>query len=279
MTDPALAAVSAAVRYIEEHPGQRPALAEVARAVHYSPWHLHRAFSWAMGLPLCRYIRRQLTRAALLLATTGRDILEIGQEAGYDSQRAFTAAFRAHYKQSPGAFRQEGNYWPLQLPVPPGEGPSGRGLLLAAAEPRDVPGWMELAARVVGDFPGFSPDSHREKLLEGIAEGRALVLRDGAVHGMPAGAAPLAGAAAFSREEGEVCFLAVHPQYRGMGVGRLLLEEAERRMGGKRGITITTFRAGDRGDNGQRAAYLGLGFTPGELLTQYGYPTQRLYRL
>ena len=43
-----------------------------------------------------------------------------------------------------------------------------------------------------------------------------------------------------------------------------------------RPIAITTFRAGDRADTGQRAAYRRLGFREAELLTEFGYPTQRM---
>ena len=43
-----------------------------------------------------------------------------------------------------------------------------------------------------------------------------------------------------------------------------------------REISITTFREGVKADTGQRAAYKRLGFAESELLTEFGYPTQRL---
>ena len=43
-----------------------------------------------------------------------------------------------------------------------------------------------------------------------------------------------------------------------------------------RSISITTFREGDKADTGYRDAYLNLGFAEAELLTEFGYPTQRL---
>ena len=42
-----------------------------------------------------------------------------------------------------------------------------------------------------------------------------------------------------------------------------------------REISITTFRQGDKADTGQREAYKRLGFAEAELLTEFGYPTQR----
>ena len=80
------------------------------------------------------------------------------------------------------------------------------------------------------------------------------------------------GAAAFSRETGAIHFLGVHPQYRNQGVTEAFLNH----LSGDGQLSITTFRDGDRADTGQRREYLNLGFLEAELLTEYGYPTQRL---
>ena len=44
-------------------------------------------------------------------------------------------------------------------------------------------------------------------------------------------------------------------------------------------ISLTTYREGDKADTGYRKEYLRLGFSEKELLTEYGYPTQRLVLL
>ena len=41
-------------------------------------------------------------------------------------------------------------------------------------------------------------------------------------------------------------------------------------------LSVTTFRKNDRADPGYRSLFLSLGFTEAELVTEYGYPTQRL---
>ncbi len=43
-----------------------------------------------------------------------------------------------------------------------------------------------------------------------------------------------------------------------------------------REISITTFREGDRADTGYRKALKELGFAEAELLTEFGYPTQKM---
>ncbi len=40
-------------------------------------------------------------------------------------------------------------------------------------------------------------------------------------------------------------------------------------------ISITTYRAGDKADTGYRKVIQELGFAEAELLTEFGYPTQR----
>ena len=41
-------------------------------------------------------------------------------------------------------------------------------------------------------------------------------------------------------------------------------------------VSVTTFREGDKADNGYRDAFKNLGFAGAELLMEFGYPTQRL---
>ena len=45
---------------------------------------------------------------------------------------------------------------------------------------------------------------------------------------------------------------------------------------GRREISITTFRQGDKADTGQREEYMGLGFAEADPVTAFGYPAQKL---
>ena len=83
------------------------------------------------------------------------------------------------------------------------------------------------------------------------------------------------GVMGFSQGTGSIDFLAVHPQYRHLGITKLFLDKlAEELLCGKE-ITLTTYRAGDKADTGWREEYRRLGFAERELLVEYGYPTQR----
>lgn len=126
---------------------------------------------------------------------------------------------------------------------------------------------MALAALVIDGFPCFEEAEHREWLKRQIEQRQAFVIRDQAL---------LAGAAAYSRRTGSIDFLGVHPQYRRHGIAEAFLDFILHTLSAGRRISITTFREGDKADTGQRAFYQELGFAESELLTELGYPVQRL---
>lgn len=104
------------IEYIEEHISEHISLEEVADAAGYSKYHLHRMFSATVGLTMHQYIkRRQLTEAAERLIFSEDSIIQIGLDAGYDSQQAFLLAFKGIYKLTPQKFRKEHQYRPIQL--------------------------------------------------------------------------------------------------------------------------------------------------------------------
>ena len=86
--------IIAVIDYIETHLQEKLDLETVAKAVHYSKYHLHRMFTGTVGLTIHDYVqRRQLTEAAKLLVLSDRPILEIALSAGYESQQSFTSKF------------------------------------------------------------------------------------------------------------------------------------------------------------------------------------------
>jgi AraC family transcriptional regulator len=87
-------------------------LSELADHACLSPFHFHRLFTAVVGEGPAEYVRRlRLERAAHELSTTQRAVADIGREAGYGSQSAFTRAFRARFGSAPGVFRHERGRW------------------------------------------------------------------------------------------------------------------------------------------------------------------------
>ena len=262
--------IEAVIDYIENHLDGKLELKTVAEAVHYSKYHLHRLFTDTVGMTIHDYVqRRQLTEAAKLLVFSDQPIIEIALICGYESQQSFSLAFKAMYKSPPAEYRENRCFYPLQLRFTLHRNMSAvkftmQDIRLARRE--DVPDWMNLMRLVIDGYPVMDEDDYSAKLEESIDEKRALVLKAGNV---------LIGAMAFTYSPGSIEFLGVHPQYRSRGIQRLFLDALLEIYLPGREISTTTYRAQDKADTGHRNLLLQLGFAEKELLTEFGYPTQR----
>lgn len=264
--------VMTAINYIESHLHEKLDLKTVAKAVHYSKYHLHRMFTDTVGLSIHDYVqRRQLTEAAKLLVFSDNPILEIALSAGYESQQSFTDIFKAMYKKSPKQYREEEEFYPLQLRYVLNENPTDLDeknwqdkIVFATKE--DIPKWIELVHLVIDGFPHLDEKQYLEQLQEYIKNKRALILKD---------ADTAIGIMAFNEMTGSIDFFGVHPQYRKRGIAKAFCEKVLHDLTNSSQISITTFRAGDKADTGYRKIWGSLGFAEAELLFEFGYPTQR----
>lgn len=270
MGNPSVTRIEAVIDYIENHLDGKLELKTVAEAVHYSKYHLHRLFTDTVGMTIHDYVqRRQLTEAAKLLVFSDQPIIEIALICGYESQQSFSSAFKAMYKSPPAEYREKRCFYPLQLRFALHRSMSAMEFTMQdihLARREDIPDWMNLMRLVIDGYPVMDEDDYSAKLEESIDEKRALVLKAGNV---------LIGAMAFTYSPGGIEFLGVHPQYRNRGLQRLFLDALLEIYLPGREISTTTYRAQDKADTGHRDLLLQLGFAEKELLTEFGYPTQR----
>lgn len=260
-----------AIAYIEANLNNRLDLTSIANALHYSKFHLHRTFNQTLGLTLHAYAqRRQLTEAARLLTASRLPITEIALSSGYASQQAFSDVFKAMYKTSPADFRARNFFYPLQLPLRLQNAATGADFSLADLKPAqaaDIPAWLDLARLTIDGFPCLEEAEYLAKLRQYIDRKQALILYDQQT---------AIGVMTFSAAAGSIDFLAIHPQYRHLGLNRLFVDKLHQELLPGRTLSLTTYRAGDKADTGWRQEYRRLGFQEAELLVEFGYPTQRL---
>jgi len=84
-------------------------LESLAKELHYSKFYLARIFAEQTGSTIGKYIQgRRLTLAAWKLVETKKPIIDISYEAHYNSQQAFTLAFRRLYRCTPQVYRKRG---------------------------------------------------------------------------------------------------------------------------------------------------------------------------
>lgn len=101
--------------YIEDHIDKEMNIDKIAESVGYSKFYLNRIFSECTGITIYKYLQsRRLTIAAEKLTETKEPIAQIAYEAGYDSQQAFSLAFKQLYVYPPKVYRSIGVFVPKQ---------------------------------------------------------------------------------------------------------------------------------------------------------------------
>jgi AraC family L-rhamnose operon transcriptional activator RhaR len=99
-------AVLGCIQRLEADPARPWTLAELARDAGVTGAHLSRLFKRAAGLPPLAYLTRwRLERAAALLVQTPHPVADIAAEVGWLDANLFSRRFRAHFGESPSAYR------------------------------------------------------------------------------------------------------------------------------------------------------------------------------
>ena len=110
--------LKAAIDYIDSNlDADDLTVSNVASQVGYSAFHFHRVFSGATGESVTEYIRkRRLAEAGAKLVGAGElSIGQIATEAGFESQEAFTRAFKKMYSVTPRAYRKGERAVPIAI--------------------------------------------------------------------------------------------------------------------------------------------------------------------
>ena len=101
--------VQRAVDWIEEHPGERVQVCDLARAAYCSEAHFSRVFRAIVGISVMQYVRcRRLSLAGRELTLAGEKIINVALKYGYETPEAFAKAFKRFHGISPAACRKKG---------------------------------------------------------------------------------------------------------------------------------------------------------------------------
>lgn len=268
--------ILATIDYIETNLEEPLTLEKVAEVLGYSSFYLHRMFTKTVDLTMHEYIkRRRLTEAAKLLIFSRRPIVEIAMQAGYESQQAFSTIFKSMYKLPPQQFRENQSFYPLQMRFEFDKATLKANLknerdakqTIILAREKDIADWMRLVRLVIDGFPCLDECEHINTLKRYIAKKSAFIMKSSDV---------ATGIMMISYKTGSIDFLGTHPLYRNRGIVQALLTEAISVLTSHKQISITTYREGDKADTGHRNVLKKLGFAEGELLIEFGYPTQKM---
>lgn len=99
-----------AMTYIEEHLCEEMDYRVFGRILCCSASEFSRIFAFAAGIPISEYIRRRrLSMAALEIQRDHGKIIDVAMKYGYESQAAFSRAFKAMHGITPMAARNAGS--------------------------------------------------------------------------------------------------------------------------------------------------------------------------
>ncbi|NGZ75376.1 AraC family transcriptional regulator [Saccharibacillus alkalitolerans] len=91
--------------HIEDHLKERLTAEELASLAGFSLYHFYKVFQSRTGLPVMEYIRRRRLAYAAADLTSGRTLLEIALDYGFETHAGFTKAFRKTYGLTPEQYR------------------------------------------------------------------------------------------------------------------------------------------------------------------------------
>ena len=137
---------------------------------------------------------------------------------------------------------------------------------ISHAEKTDINEWMKLVDVVKNDFTGLIKEEYEKILLDNIEAKTALCAKNKDV---------IIGILLFSVEENILSFLAVHPEYRGIGTATALIRNMVKKFPKNSNIWVTTYREGDTKGEAARILYKKCGFEEGELIEEFDYPCQK----
>jgi len=95
------------IDFIEHHMFERISVHDIANSAFYSTYYFCRVFRALVGDSPKEYLRkRRLTIAANKLLTDDIGILQLAINCQFESQEAFTRAFKSHFKTTPAQYRK-----------------------------------------------------------------------------------------------------------------------------------------------------------------------------
>lgn len=120
MNDPTALTIATMLAWINDHRDEPLTLERIAARAGYSPFHFARLFAAATGTGVIAHLRhRRLVAAARRLRDQpGTSLVGLALDSGFDSQEAFTRAFRRTFGLTPGRFRTGHDPEPLEANMP-----------------------------------------------------------------------------------------------------------------------------------------------------------------
>lgn len=138
---PALSPLERALRHIEAHLDAPLSVASLAAVAGFSPFHFARLFASQIGESPMSHVRRRRMQLAVrrLGAVLPPDLVQLAFDCGFDSQEAFTRAFKHSLGVTPGRFKRNARAMREMMEMPMHAAPLPQADLVLLDGPRRRP--------------------------------------------------------------------------------------------------------------------------------------------
>lgn len=97
-------AIQTSMEFVEAHIKEPLTVTRIAQAAGYSPYHFSRMFTEQRGMSVMDYVRLRRLSLARMELLTGRKILDIALDYGFETASGFTRAFRREFGYAPTVY-------------------------------------------------------------------------------------------------------------------------------------------------------------------------------
>ena len=91
--------------YIDTHIREKLSVEKLAARAGFSPYHFCRVFQWEVGYSIMEYVRNRRLAYAAAELSTGRRIVDIAVDYGFETHSGFSKAFRRYFGCPPEVYR------------------------------------------------------------------------------------------------------------------------------------------------------------------------------
>jgi AraC family transcriptional regulator len=105
------------LRYIDENIKEKLDVEILSARAGFSPYHFCRVFQWEVGYSIMEYVRNRRLFFAASELTSGRRIVDLALDYGFETHSGFTKAFRRYFGCSPENYRAHSSFDVPKLPI------------------------------------------------------------------------------------------------------------------------------------------------------------------
>ena len=105
------------LRYIDDNIKEKLSVEKLAARAGFSSYHFCRVFQWSVGYSIMEYVRNRRLAFAASELNSGKRIIDISIEYGFETHSGFSKAFRRYFGCSPEIYRLHASFKIPNLPV------------------------------------------------------------------------------------------------------------------------------------------------------------------